>query len=148
MNSNISGYGGLVWNCDGKPLLGYTGMFEQKLVVWLEMFALFHGLVVAKNLGITKLRVNLDSKVEIDIVNNKRKCPWRVLSLKEKITNALKEFEHTDIYHVWREANQPVDILSNWATSPDEQLLYPEVFSPSLVEAICKDVNQHVYARL
>lgn len=79
-------------------------------------------------------------------MNNKSKCLWRALSLKEKITKSLEEFEHVEIQHVWREANQPVDFLSNWAL--DEQLLSPEMFPPPLMEAVSKDVNQHVFVRL
>lgn len=83
MKSDRSGYGGLIWNCDGETLVGYAGTSEQH-VLWLELFALYRGLVVVKNFGITKLRVNLDSKLAIDIMNNKKNYPWRVLSLKAK----------------------------------------------------------------
>lgn len=141
MTANKSG-------CDGNPLISYAGTFEQQHVLWLKMFALYCGLMVARNHGITKMRVNLDSKLAVDVTNNRSKCPWGVLRLKAKIIKVLKDFEHDDIHHVWREANQPVDILASWATSLDEQLLSPKVFHLPLVEAISKDANQNVYVRL
>lgn len=84
MTANRSSYGGLIQSCDGEPLIGYAGTSEQQHVSWLEMFALYCGLVVARNCGIPKLRVNLDSKLVVDITNNRNKCPWRVLSLQAK----------------------------------------------------------------
>lgn len=148
MTTTRSGYGGLIHSCDGNPLIGYVGLSKQQHILWIKMFTLYHGLMVARNHGITKLKINLDLKIVVDVTNNRSKCPWRVLSLKAKIIKVLEDFEHADIQHVWREANQPTDFLARWSTSLDEQLLSPKVFPPQLVEAIYKDVNQHVYVRL
>lgn len=51
------GYGGLIHNCDGEPLIGYVGTAEQHHVLWLKMFALYRRLMVVKNFDIIKLRV-------------------------------------------------------------------------------------------
>lgn len=113
MSHPWSGYGGLLRDHEGLPLMGFAGTSQIKHVLWLEMHAIWRGLQIAKERKITNLRVNTDSKLAVQIIKNESKCPWCILSVKRKIEVLWCSFPSKHIDHIWREANHPANFLAN-----------------------------------
>lgn len=104
-------YGGLLRNGFREDVFGYAGLVEVKNIVWVELHALWRGLVLTRERSIDNITIQMDSKIVVDILNGTVKCPWRVLCLASRIGRLLDEFQRYHIMHVWTEANQPADFL-------------------------------------
>lgn len=70
-------YGGLIRYADGATLLAYVGTSDRMHVIWLELYNLYHGILLAIDLGFLKLGATMDSKFSINIFNLKCECPGR-----------------------------------------------------------------------
>lgn len=148
MTPNRAGYGGLLCNGAGDTVFCFAGKTEVKHILWLELHALWRGLVLVHARNIERITVYLDSKLAVDILNGVIKCPWRVMSLVSKIKSILNDFSRIHVIHVWREANQLADFLARWATIFEEKILLPFEFPKELREKIIKDESQCNYTRL
>lgn len=113
LKPNHDGYEGLLRNEFGAPTLGYDGKSIIQHVLWLELLALCRGLLLARRRNIQSIQIYMDSKLDVDIIDDRICCSWQVLSLKKKIQKILIEFNDSKMLHVWREANQPMDFLAN-----------------------------------
>lgn len=105
MQNGCGGYGGLLRNDEGNPIVGYAGTSNNLHVLWLEMFSLYRGLVIAIERGAGNLCIYMDSQLGVDIIRNVIRCPWRVLSIKRRIEGSLQRLTNVRIQHVWREAD-------------------------------------------
>lgn len=56
------------------------------------------------------------------------------MCLSKKICKLLIDLVEYEICHVWREANQPADILASLANGSNEQILYSTDFPSYLKE--------------
>lgn len=117
-------------------------------MLWQEMFALCRGLEIAREKDILNIMIHMDSKVGVDIVLGKSKCPWRVIAIKRRIKDLSAEFSNFRIQHIWRKVNQPADFLAKWDSGNDEIILSSSYFPAQLQEAIISYVIQCTYNRL
>lgn len=93
---------------------------QMNHVLWTELFAVHSGLLLAASKEIWMLWITLHSKFVMDILKAKIKSPWRMKTISRKIECLLANFVDVEISHVWREANQPTDILASLASGPNE----------------------------
>lgn len=114
MQSGRGGYGGLIRDDQGNPVVGYASTSNNLHVLWLEMFSTYRGMKIAIENGALYLCIYSDSKLGVDIVLNKSRCPWRLLCIKRKFEDMSKTLMKVQVQHVWREANQLADFLANW----------------------------------
>lgn len=112
MMSNRMGYGGLLRDDAGFPLFGFAGTSTMKHVLWLEIFILHKGLILAPPHGVPNLIIYMDSQLTMKILHEKACCPWRFVSLRRKISKLLLHYDSYLVIHVWREVNQPADNLA------------------------------------
>ena len=77
-----------------------------------EFWALRDGLMLASQLGITHLAVELDAKVVVDLVLSSKTPNNSYTSLLNDCRHSLQQFQQTVIRHVFRKANRGADYLA------------------------------------
>lgn len=113
VKSARAGYGELLRDNYGTAILGYAGTTMNLNVLWVELYALYRGLVAARDRDIINIILYMDLKLGVEIMKGAASCPGRVLSLKSKIDGLISGFGELHFQHVWRKANQTADILAN-----------------------------------
>lgn len=64
------------------------------------------------------------------------------------IRHLLMSLDSYEVRHIWREANQPTNILASLAMGVEETILYPNDFPCNLDDAIRNDVNECIYTHM
>lgn len=148
MDNNIVGYGGLFRDAISVPSFAYFSLGAKRHVLWAELQAIYRGITLALLHGWYNLHVMFDSKLAVDIINKIIDCPWQVLTIVHNIWEAMGCLQHVEMIHVWREANQPADILASMDVGTSESILMPYNFPLNLTVAISNDANGYIYYRL
>ncbi|XP_065636881.1 uncharacterized protein LOC136070625 [Quercus suber] len=76
-----------------------------------EFWALRDGLILASQLGITQLRVELDAKVVVDLVLSRKSSNSPYSSLLNDCRFLLNRFQQVRLSHAFQEANCCADSL-------------------------------------
>ncbi|KAL6211745.1 hypothetical protein ACLB2K_016968 [Fragaria x ananassa] len=105
-----------------------------------EAMALRNSLICAKSRGITKIEVEGDSKLVIDVVNGVSTPPWRLLKLIQDIKTLSNSFEFVCFKHVFREANFVANALANLGHRLSNLCFWEENIPPEASSALAFDV--------
>lgn len=110
--------GGLVRNVDGTLIRGFTCNLGYCNSVWTEMWALRLSIKLARSLSLDKVCFELDSKVVVNMIHMRNSRNKFLQSLLQEIIDLLDATDwSTSIVHVYREANQCAEHLTNKAHS-------------------------------
>ena len=82
-----------------------------------EFWALRDGVMLASQLGITHLVVELDAKVVVDLILSRKTPNSSYTSLLNDCRYLLWQFQQTVIRHVFREVNRGANCLAKGACS-------------------------------
>ena len=111
-NPGKAGGGGIIRDCHGDWVKGYSRSIGYSTSVLAEWWALRDGLILAIQLGINQLEVELDAKVIVELLNG-AKCPNQSYSpLLNDCRSLIARLVQFWVEHVYREANQCVDFLA------------------------------------
>ena len=110
-NPNRAGGGGLLRDHEGNWLKGFARGIGYTNSALAELWALRDGLILAKEMGIQQLIIELDALSIVILLNN---CIENLLMepLLTDCRNLLQEFPGKRVTHVFREANQCADALA------------------------------------
>ena len=111
-NPGHAGGGGLIHDHDGKWVKGYMRNIGQATSVAAEFWALRDGLMLAAQLGINHLHVELDAQVVVNLVLSKKAINNSCVALLNDCRYLLEQFQHVKVTHVFREANKCADNLA------------------------------------
>ena len=81
----------------------------QATSVAAEFWALRDGLMLAAQLGINHLHVELDAQVVVNLVLSKKTINNSCVALLHDYRYLLEQFQHVKVTHVFREANRCAD---------------------------------------
>lgn len=87
-----------------------------------ELMAVYQGIRIAIRNGYTKLEIEGDSQLVVEILrklNNGKDWEevaksWRTAGLIQDLADIMKHIDYKIITHVRRDGNKAADILSNW----------------------------------
>ena len=116
-NPGRAGGGGLIHDCNGNWLIGYVRNIGVATSIIAEFWALRDGLLLASQLGITQLIVELDTKVIVDLVLSINASNKAYASLLNDCRFLLSHFQRVNVNHVYWEANRCTDLLAKEACS-------------------------------
>ncbi len=147
-NPSLAGGGGILRNHLGDWVGGFSWAIGYTINVQAELRALKDGLMLAIDLGILNLEVEMDSLVAVKLFNSIT-TPNAFLSLIVADCRYLMEsFEHASLKHIFREANGCTDLL---AKADCDQLLdfisFP-IAPAHVLEALAFDVSHDTRFRL
>ena len=106
-----AGCGGLLRNCEGEWLGGFSRGVGSTSSCVTELWALCDGLNLASSLGIENLIVELDALSIVHLMRNST-ANLALEPLLSDCRNLLRTFLRTQIEHVFKEANQCADALA------------------------------------
>ena len=92
-----------------------------------EFWALWDGLILASQLGITQLLVELDAKVVVDLVLSRKPSHSPYSSLLNDYRFLLSRFQQVRVSHAFREANRCADSLAKGGCSLLEDFVVLEL---------------------
>jgi len=138
--------GGVIRDCHGDWVKGYSRAIGYATSVLAEWWALRDGLILAIQLGITHLDVELDAKVIVEMLNGIENPNGIYSPLLNDCRSLIARLVQVQVGHVLREANQ---FLAKRGCSMTENFVV-FYFSPSadLNVLIEVDKNGLYYHRL
>ncbi|XP_077232004.1 uncharacterized protein LOC143865684 [Tasmannia lanceolata] len=113
----------------------------------LELKAIDYGLSLAQEKALIRIWVESDSLNAINIINSQAPCPWKALTLLDKIYLGLADFVDWKVTHVWREANSAADFLSKEDCPCKGEDIPPSSIPISLKDIIASDSAGVPYTR-
>lgn len=146
LHRETASFGGLLRDYRGEPICAFVSKAPQGDVFFVELWAIWRGLVLSLGLGIKSIWVESDSMSVVKTVNRKQLCPKADSYLKQ-IWKLLKKFDKYRISHSWRETNRAADHLAKMALWGDDVVLWPVDFPPSLCSIIKDDAEGKKYLR-
>ena len=110
-NPGLSGGGGLVRDCLGNFVFGYSEHFGTMTSLHAELRALLVGVRYCIAREYLELHLEADSLTLIRIVQGVSACPWQLQRELDELLMFKQHFQM--ISHCYREANAPADRLAN-----------------------------------
>ncbi|XP_042964784.1 uncharacterized protein LOC122299013 [Carya illinoinensis] len=110
-NPGQAGGGGVIRNSSGNLVRPFAVSLDQGIVSFAEFMAVYHGVKLAKSMGIVQLDIELDSSTVIKWLKTSLCGLWYVEDFWEERTDMLRSM-NVNITHVYREANTPADLLA------------------------------------
>lgn len=112
------GGGGLLRNSEGDWVGGFARSLGKCSSLISELWALNDGLVLAKQLGVLSILVEVNAEMVVDLLNNN--CINLVVDpLLSDCRDLLREFSNPVVKHVFREANQCADAMAKLGLNLD-----------------------------
>ena len=105
------GRGGVIRNHEGVWLKGYARPIGSTDSCRAELWALRDGLVMAKEMGLNSLVIELDAPSVVLLMTN-NSANLLMKPLLTDCRNLLREMPNKQIVHAYRETNQCVDALA------------------------------------
>ena len=116
-NPGYAGGGGLIRDHNGKWVKGFMRNIGKTTSVAAEFWALRDGLMLAGQLGIDHLHVELDAQVVVNLVLSNKTITNSCAALLNDCRYLLEQFQHVKVTHVFREANKCADNLAKASCS-------------------------------
>ena len=148
-NPGKDGSGGLIWNCQGNYIKGFSRSIRVTTSVMVELWALRDGLYLAFQLGINFLEIELDAKVIVEMINRTYCSNRKHSPLLHDCRSLLARFTQARVVHVFREANKCTDFLARRGCSMREDfVIFDAPPSADLINLLVSDVNGRSDLRL
>ncbi|XP_050259653.1 uncharacterized protein LOC126704666 [Quercus robur] len=121
---------------------------QQNAVPFQGQWALRDGLLLADQIGVQNLVIELDAKVVVELVQSKTTSNAFYSSLLADCRSLLGKFQHFKVQHVFREVNRVADALANLGCSMQENFVVMDsspsdvvanfVYSDAMGENLCR----------
>ncbi|CDP11040.1 unnamed protein product [Coffea canephora] len=121
-NPGVSGGGGVLRDSSGTLLFGFAVPFGELTCLQAEIKALVFGVQQCRLRGFSRIRVEMDSLVLVNLLVRQFRCPWSVRSDLESL-RAVQGLEWT-VGHCYREMNQVADALAKVGAHAEGVILY------------------------
>ncbi|XP_027120639.2 uncharacterized protein [Coffea arabica] len=121
-NPGVSGGGGVLRDSSGALLFGFSVPFGELTCLQVEIKALVFGIQQCCLRGFSRIRVEVDSLVLVNLLVRRWRCPWLVRSDLEALL-AMQGVEWT-VGHCYREMNQVADALAKVGAQSEGIILY------------------------
>ncbi|GAU40444.1 hypothetical protein TSUD_397630 [Trifolium subterraneum] len=118
-----AGYGGIIRNDSGFYLSGFSGFIRESSDILLaELYAIYQGLTLAKDLAIDELVCYSDSLLCINLIKGPI-VKYHVYAVLIQDINELICQSNVTLCHTFREGNQCADFLTKLGASSDADLI-------------------------
>jgi len=118
-----AGFGGLIRNNDGFYLNRFSSFIpSSSYILEAELTAIFHGLSIATDMGITELACYSDSLLSINLITGNSSKYHVHAVLIQDIKDKLSQLNYSP-HHTLREGNQCANFLAKLGASADASLL-------------------------
>ncbi|XVE79323.1 hypothetical protein DITRI_Ditri14bG0049000 [Diplodiscus trichospermus] len=118
-SSQAAGCGGLLRDCHGRWMHGFTFNIGKCTVLEVEFWAVIHRLQSAWEKGFRKIILQSDSRSVVNSLKSGISSSLKVKNLLEVAQNLMKREWAVSVTHVYREGNKVTDILAKMALLHD-----------------------------
>jgi len=130
-NPGLAGFGGIIRNHEGEPLILYYGNIGWDTNNSAELEGLWQGLLLAGGHNFHSLEVEGDSQILINMAKNilngshakKIATSWRLEARLEAIELELHRNRAITFTHIKREGNKVADFMANVGVENDHSLI-------------------------
>jgi ribonuclease HI len=124
-NPGIAGGGGVLRDCRGAWVRGFSRHIDYASSVQAELKALLDGLLMTVELNIPYLEIEMDSLLAVDLILAVHPANAFLRSIVYDCRCLLEKFEGVSIKHIYREANVCADLLAKTSCDQlDEFILF------------------------
>ena len=106
------GGGGIISDSEGRWVKSFARSIGFTTSITIEFWALRDGLLLANQIGVQNLVIELDAKVVVELVQSKTTSNAFYSSLLAEYRFLLGRFQHCKVQHVFREVNRVADALA------------------------------------
>uniref|UniRef100_A0A2N9GX50 CCHC-type domain-containing protein n=1 Tax=Fagus sylvatica TaxID=28930 RepID=A0A2N9GX50_FAGSY len=117
-NPGIAGGGGVLRDCRGAWVRGFSRHIDYASSVQAELRALLDGLLMTVELNIPYLEIEMDSLLAVDLILAVHPANAFLRSIVYDCRCLLEKFEGVSIKHIYREANVCADLLAKAGCDP------------------------------
>jgi ribonuclease HI len=138
--TGVAGCGGLLRNSNGQWLGGFSRHLGRCSAYIAELWGVFEGLRLARERGISKINVQVDSRVVVQTLNSSNLgsvLGWRLI---QEIRHLLSLDWEILVCHSYREANACADALANMGCDHGPELRVYDQCPASLISLLQADV--------
>jgi ribonuclease HI len=135
-----AGCGGLIRNSEGQWLGGFSRNLGCCSAYLAELWGVYDGLCLARNIGVQKVKLHVDSSVVVQTLNNSTGgsiVGWRLI---QEIRRLLTLDWEVKVSHSYREANTCADALANMGCDHDQGLRVYDLCPTGLSSLLLDDV--------
>ena len=147
-NPGIAGGGGLIRDTNGNWVGGFARTIGVTTSVQAELRALKDGLILAIELGIPYLAIEMDSLVAVEFVNSKTMPNVFLSAIVGDYRSLLERFERYTLHHIFREANGCADALAKAACAQIVDFISFTSAPAHVLEALAFDSSSVTRIRL
>ena len=132
----------------GRWVKGFARAIGFTTSIIAEFWALRDGLLLADQIGVQNLVIELDAKVVVELVQSNTTSNAFYSSLLADCRSLLGRFQHFKVQHVFREANRVADALAKLGCSMQEYFVVMDsspsdivanfVYSDAMGENLCR----------
>lgn len=146
---NHHGYGGVLRDCIGKPILCFNGREGGGAVLEQELRAAEAGTGIAISQKFQKVLVASDSLQTINILKGSTREPWQLRNMVQRIRNNCNSFEKCRLKHIFRESNSAANWLAKRSSLGSVgQVILMGPYEQEFLNIVRKDANGALYQRL
>ena len=148
-NPGKAGGGGVIRDCEGRWMRGFARSIGVTTSIMAEFWALRDDLLLAGQIGVQNLVIELDAKVVVELVQSMSSSNAFYSSLLADCKSLLGRFQHYKVQHAFREVNWVADALAKLGCVMQEQFVI--LNSPPSDTISCyvqSDVNGESVCRL
>jgi len=139
-----TGFGGVLRSDSGLFIAGFSGFIpDTDDILLAKLSAIYHGIIMAKDLGYAEFACYSDSLVCINLINGLIERYHMYVVLIQDIKYLLHQINVT-VSHTLREGNQCADFMAKLGVFSDFNLLLHElplvillIFSEAMLMALC-----------
>ncbi|KAH9666802.1 putative ribonuclease H protein [Citrus sinensis] len=142
-NDREAGAGGVIQDSVGHWISGFCMRIGESSVLMAELWGLYQGLILAWDVGIKRLLVEVDSLCITQIISKQVVVPNVFHALIVAVHELLSRNWQIAITHIYREANSAADFMANMAHSAPLGL---QVFSDPPMETFIKELPHELKA--
>jgi ribonuclease HI len=112
-SNNLLGCDGLLRDSNDTCSKEYVGKISSCDTLHIEMWGMYIGMDLSRRQGITRLQVEGDSKVLVDMATRNCNASTNILTLIRRICDLKNMSWQFQINYTWREGNRSADWLVN-----------------------------------
>ena len=111
-NPGKVGGGGIIRDSEGRWVKGFARSIGFTTSITAKFWALRDGLLLADQIGVQNLVIELDAKVLVELVQSETTFNAFYSSLLADCRSLLGRFQHYKVQHVFHEVNRVADALA------------------------------------
>jgi ribonuclease HI len=140
-NPGLAGGGGIIRNPLGEWVGGFSRAIGFTTSVQAELRALKDGLLLAIDLEILNLEIEMDSLVAVDLINSSITSNAFLSTVVDDCRSLMERFELRSLKHIFREANGCADLLAKAGCVQHPDFVYFPNAPAHVLEALAFDVS-------